>query len=235
MTRMLSRLALAEAIGETCVSYLEALSTGKVTSPAISRRDSNVRDVWEDTRLEAMVLLFRHGASDMALLADALKQHELFTSLAVDKPHLEFPHRANGDAIHDTLQALFQACLYLDEVGQAVGLPSSNFAIEFERKLLEIGQEWSKQPAGHMVLIESPPVMIEVLWDETTRFTKQVAIASRWGPSFEREMASDLEWARSKLTERGKGPGEIEKQMSELRSLFDRLKNAQQPDDLLPK
>lgn len=64
--KMLGRIALAESIAKSCHAYVEAVSSGKVTVPAIRRREKNVHDVWEDTRTEAMLPLFRHGASDIS-------------------------------------------------------------------------------------------------------------------------------------------------------------------------
>jgi hypothetical protein len=242
LRRSFEATALAVAIAEVAREYIRDRDARRIIVPAISRgiEQSNISDVWEHTRIEAMLPLFRHGAANLSLLADMSKQKELFDMFVDERPHLKYPHVANNDPLHDTLQAAFQALVYLreraDDAGARFG-HEKGFLNLFEHTCAFTHLEWCSYAAGseaaRTYLPEMPALMFEILWKEVTRRAKEVAVAWMFGSSFEDAMQRDLAYFRSQMAKQRLPADEIEKEITAIAAQFDRLRTAQEPEQLL--
>jgi len=224
--------SLISALDTRIPEYLAAVNQGRCKSPACTRKSgepySSVSDIWEDTRLEAFVPLFRHGASNPMALCQVPMQRELFTRFNNDHPHLKLPHVPSGEELHDTIQAVWQCVLYLREQCSKAGtnLTVRDTALEvFNSKCVRAYEWWQNEENGSAAYAllargERPPLMFYILWTEATRLAKEVAIASIFGSSLKFFM--DLMVKTEKRTE----------VVDAYRTMITRLSTANDPHEL---
>jgi hypothetical protein len=102
-------IALAESIITNFNEYTLAVNAKQFSIPAWKRKleepRSSVREVWQDTRTEALTALLLHGRRDWDYLTGPVHQLELMETYVIGRPHLKFPQVANGHQLHDTIQA----------------------------------------------------------------------------------------------------------------------------------
>jgi hypothetical protein len=236
--------ALIRAIGELIPQYHAEVIQGSCKSPACTRRlgdpRGNVRDIWEDTRLESLVPLFTYGASNAMAVCKVEMQRDLFHAFQNERPHLKFPHVAKNNEVHDTTQAIFQCIIYLSEQCFKVG---TNYDVydgavtAFEKKCSSAYDWWQQKGAGRTAYLqlshgERPPLMFYVLWAEATRLAKEIAIASIYGSSLESALASDIRWARENFGDDHQAANEW---IDEFKAGLALLRSANEPEDLLEK
>ena len=174
-------------------------------------------------------------------LASGTEQSQLLEALVVDKSHLEYPLIANGNVQHDTVQAVFQGLLYLHEAAREVAAEvgrDEKFLEHFEARCeLELPrwqqfEEIARDPKGRS-LPPVPRLMLDMVWDEYTRTTKQIALSAVWGP----DPKSMAKWFVGEMRRRASHGGVAADQMAkdEANSMaaFERLWSARVPDDLL--
>ena len=236
--------ALTTAIARNIPQYITDVKRGRCQAPACTRQlgepRANVRDIWEDTRLEALTPLFNHGASNAMALCEPARQTELFHAFRHDRPHLKFPHVATGDEVHDTIQAVFQCVDYLRDQCLKAGTNYDVFkgaVATFEKDCANAYDWWQKEGAGPTAYLllshgERPPLMIYILWRETTRLAKEIATACIYGSSLENALVNDVRWAREKFRDDPKAANEW---IDEFKTMLGRIRAANDPDDLLKK
>lgn len=225
--------ALAAAITQVMGKHHEALKAGRKTSPAFMRplSESSALDIWADTRMDALSSLWGHGASDIFLLGDHIKQKALIDALFEQTPHLEYPHKPTGDPIHDTLQAVFQVYVFLGTAGNKVFDEATS-----KHSLDKIGKSiFSEFEAGAQELRPQvggfhPHTLLDVLFKDVTKKAKTIALTSRFGPDFEgnlNEMFSDM---RNQMRTQGQSDEAIDKELASARAAMDKVLAADDPD-----
>ena len=196
--KLLTPMATVAVLAENVRTYFEAVKAGSVSFPAHRRKGASVVQIWIDLRLEALRNLFDFGYSDPTLLADHRRQLELLNCYLDERPHLEMP-QPRGEAIPDTIQAVWQVYVYLSDVGtEVLDRDSWSSALENSgRSLLdklnesanELRSQWVKYDgavrSNSAPLPELPRTLIEALWEDVTAKSKSVALTTIFGPSYE--------------------------------------------------
>lgn len=227
-------LALAECVRD----YVKAVELGEVEYPAHRRKNASILAVWNDVRLEAFHRAFNFGQADLMMLANVRKQSALLECFLEERPQFELP-QPRGEPIADTLQAVWQVYLYLDSVGTAVAdqttdrysLKSRNQDILFElnKKALAIRLNWTAFESSMKVTSQSqtqteiPKMFFEIIWDDVTLKSKSIAISKVYGPDQE----GGMRYVLNLLSENAS-----EKDILEMRAIFDRLRVAKEPEDI---
>src|ERR1700680_1234272 len=106
-------VVVASSLRETLIRYRHSVQSNQFRTPACRRQRgeprANLRDIWEDTRLEALQKLVEYGSANVDDLASAEEQSVLFEALRqLDRP-LRQPIALAGDALLDTVNAPFCA------------------------------------------------------------------------------------------------------------------------------
>jgi hypothetical protein len=244
ITTAIEAQGLIATITRDVPKYLMEVRSGRYKAPACTRRPreprGNVHDIWEDTRLEAFAPLLNHVGSNVMTLGRSARQRELFHAFRHDRPHLKYPDVATGEEVHDTVQAVFQCLIYLRDQCLKAKTSYNVYAgaLEtFEKDCVAAYDWWQKEGAGPtadlpLVHDERPPLMIYILWRETTRLAKEIATASIYGLSLEYASAKGVQWAGEKFRDDPKSADEL---IDEIKALFGCLSAANEPDNLLKK
>ncbi len=235
--KMVEPLALAEAISESTKRYMGQIASRKSSAAAAEQKDSSLAEIWDEIRIEAALPVFTHGAAQISLLAYVFEQPKLFNEFVDNKPHLEFPHIPVGEPFHDTLQAVFQSFIYLNDLGEKVGArfaQGPGFFDEFERKCTETRSRWREYEAEIAVRSDRktsrmPVTMICIFWEEITRLAKEVAICSKFGTTPEENL---LIVAQQINTHYGGNDAEAKRLEITVREMLDQMQKARDPNDL---
>ena len=242
---LMASKSLAVAIAKTITNYSEDVKNGIVSAPAYKRKDSNVVDIWRDTRLEALQLLWNYGASDVMLLANAPTQKTVLDVLFKEKPQYEYPHQPSSDPVHDTLQAIFQVYLYLSEAGSAVmdletdrntlKIKKETIFDEFERNAEQLRVQWKGFDSavhGSGDLPPMPNTILEVLFKDVTKKSKTIALSAQFGPDYEAGILHLEEIISERLTKKGETKDSIKKQIRKVQETTQKLLSALDPDHM---
>jgi hypothetical protein len=107
----------ASTLQARSLHYKLSAQSNQFRTPACHRRQGeargSLRDIWEDTRLEAMQRLLEHGAVRIDALASAGTQPILLGALKQLEGPLEQLRTATGEPLLDTVAAPFCAIGYL--------------------------------------------------------------------------------------------------------------------------
>ena len=239
-------LALGVALAKRVSAHVEAVDSGKISSPAYQRKDGHVVANWRDTRLEALRHLWNYGTSESVLLADTRHQRQLLDAFFKNIRAHEFPPRPSGDSVSDTLQALFQVYLYLYEAGMMVA-DSETMSLrsasetptpfgEFERRVNVLRAQWIVyEDAVHAsgAIPKMPCTLLEVLYSDVTRRAKSIAFSATYGPSYRFTWDHIEGLIIKELQEQGESQDNIDKKLKHARSIQEKLLDADDPDQLL--
>lgn len=236
-------MALATALAETIADYGRSVDSGKVSAPAYERKGDNVVGIWGDTRLEALRHLWGYGASDAMLLADHLQQKKLLDDFFEGKPQYEFPHQPLDEAVHDTLQALFQVYLFLGKAGTAVAdketdstslkLANKNIFNDFEEKASKLRVLWNGFESAlnnSSELPEMPSTLLDLLYKDVTKKAKGIALSAQFGPDYESVMQYLAKTVEKQMKEQGHSEQKIKEQMQKVQNTMKSLLEADDPD-----
>ena len=236
-------MALATALAETIADYVRAVDSGKVSVPAYERKGDNVVGIWGDTRLEALRCLWGYGASDAMLLADYRQQKKLLDDFFEGKPQYEFPHHPSGEAIHDTLQALFQVYLFLGKAGTAVAdketdstsleLANKSIFSDFEEKASKLRVLWNgfeSAPANSSELPEMPSTLLDLLYKDVTKKAKGIALSAQFGPNYESNMQYLVKRVEKDIKEQGDSEQKTKEKIEKIQNTMRSLLEADDPD-----
>ncbi len=225
--------ALAVALAETIREFAADVNSGRLEYPAHKRRNDSVVGIWRDLRLEALSHMFNFGRSDPMLLADQRRQLELLHCLLDERPHLEMP-QPRGEVVPDTLQAVWQVYLYLDQIGSEVAdretdratlkLAKKNIFDRLTARAEQLRIGWEAFEAAvknkNTKLPEMPRTLLEELYKDVTAKTKPIALSAQFGPSYE----ATIKMLEEEVRNRG---GDVEK----ARTLTQRVMQANDPDE----
>lgn len=227
--------ALAVALAETVQAYVREVKAGRVSVPAHHRKEASAVAIWRDLRMEAFALLFDHGTADLFLLAEHQRQREVLDCFLDERPYLEMP-QPRGEAIPDTLQAVWRAYGHLDAVGsevcdketdrQTLRLEGRSILDLLVGRLETLRQQWrtfEERDATAGESLPMPGTMLEAVYDDLTAKTKSVALTAKFGPN----PLATIRW----IEDRMKGGGATENDVAAFRATVQRVLAAKTPDD----
>lgn len=234
--KILGPQALAVAIAESVRDYATAVRAGRASMPAHKRENPNVEGIWADVRIEAVSRLIGFGRADLMLLADIRRQAELFAAFLDDRPHLRFP-QPSGEPIADTLQAMWQAYVYLDAVGSELADRATDRVVlkakgrdilsDFTSRAMYTRIHWDEferaVKAGDARLPPLPTMMLDVFWEDVTAKTKSIALSKVFGPNPETGMRFLLD-----IVAKEGSPEDV----ASISASLDRVRAAREPDDI---
>ena len=227
-------VAVASTLRERLDRYKLSAESEGFRTPACTRQRGEARgafrDIWEDTRLEAMQCLAEHGATQVDDLAAAKAQPALLGALGrLDAP--KHPFTPTGDALMDTISAPFCALHYLAEkcveVGVAPEIPASAHKSFIGR--CEFAGIWQQNQRGYPLLFPgyNIPTVFSILWDAVTRLAKDIAVISFFGAPLETAIRRDLQYITAKYAKHPR----LEECCRQLASLEAQIHEATEPDD----
>lgn len=234
--KTLGSQALAVAIAEGVRDYATAVLEGRVNSLPHSRENPTLEGVWSGVRIEAACRLIGFGQANIMLLADFQRQSELFAAFIDERPHLRFP-QPTGEPIADTIQAMWQAYVYLDAVGSelmdsatdraSLKANGKDIVSDFTARAEELRSQWDafeialKNDRAALPLI--PEMMLDLFWADVTAKTKSIALSKIFGPIPEDGMRFMLDTVAVQGS-----PADV----ASLSAAFERVRAALEPDDL---
>jgi hypothetical protein len=182
--------ALLQALDRAAPIYLEKSDRGDVVYPACKREPGtaggSAREIWRDTRLEALRYLTMIPGRDSALLIAPQRQAEMMEMYLRLQPHdetvVDFTGRAGDDVAIAIVAGLnwLNHCAALAKVDRAkVTGTLHNF-----RKLVVVAEQWWETDGAEVRCREMlagreyPPLMLYLVWFECTRVAKEVASAA---------------------------------------------------------
>ncbi len=96
------------------------MKEGIISYPAYKRKNSNVQEVWKDTRIELLSSLWKFDKSNPVILAETTRQKELLTYILKEKPYLG-SFVPQDKEISDTVNAIFLMYEKLNKIMHDVG------------------------------------------------------------------------------------------------------------------
>jgi hypothetical protein len=187
-------------------AYSAAVVSNKFRVPACKRTRGeprgSLREIWEDTRLEAMQRLMEHGAAGIDDLASAEEQRVLSEALRqIDKGPQNRIWPA-GDALRDTISETFCTLNYLQDRCIELGIPTASARKSFIERC-EFVSLWQQNSKVYQSLFPNHklPTIFSILWDEVTRLAKEIAVAAVFGHPLEVGIQRYIEYIRTKYAE----------------------------------
>jgi hypothetical protein len=215
--------AILEGLARRVPQYVDDADQGKVTYPACKQiilSASDVRAVWDHTRLEAMRYLMMVPGREFVLLAEPARQSEMLEAFLRQQPHDDTVIDFTGSTMSDIAIAIFAGFNWLNHCAVLGAVEREKFSgtLQHFRKLVVLAQQWwatEGADARCRQMIEAgekPPLMLYLVWTDYTRLAKEVAAAGI-----------------SREIERGAGS----ENHQALVQMTARLQQADEPDDLL--
>ena len=190
--------ALLEDLRQRVARYLADVDHGKLIYPACKRTLSDVEgdvgSVWDHTRLEAMQYAMAVPGGEFGLLTAPARQIEMIDAYLFQRPHENTVIDFTGTATADFSIAILAGLNWLTHCAHLAGVPLSQQTgtIRNFRKLVTLAQRWwltegAVERCGQMLASgEQPPLMLNLVWSEYTRLSKQIAGAAIFGGSIDR-------------------------------------------------
>ena len=233
--------AILEALAVATPDYVGRVDQGQLTYPACKRSStdvrSDVRSVWEDTRIEAMRYVMMVPRREFDLLIAPSRQPEMLDAFLRRPPHEDTVIDFTGVPIDDMVIAILAGLNWLTHCATLVGVHHEKYfgTLRKFRKIVVTAQQWwaieGAEARCHRMLAdrEFPPLMIYLMWLEYTRLAKEVAAAAILGSSIDRSTAGLRETLPRRLSDRPHQPFVTPETLDDARSL---LEKAHEPDDL---
>jgi hypothetical protein len=142
---------------------------------------------------------------------------------------------ANGDQLHDTIQAVWQCITYVHQTAFDVGARidvMDGIVPHFEQRIRDARAWWQEKDAGArcynlLTNRDRPPLLIYILWEEVTIAAKEIAFAHTYGSNWQAGLLGDIEYL---CTQAPTQAAELRRQHA---NMVDRMRAAVEPDDLI--
>jgi hypothetical protein len=181
--------AILEDLGKRVPRYIEDADQGRLIYPACKQPisdASDVRAIWDHTRLEAMRYVMMVPGREFELLGDPGRQSEMLEAFLRQQPHEDTVIDFTGSAMSDIAIAVFAGFNWLNQCAVLAGVDREKFSgtLHHFRKLVVVGQQWwameGAGPRCRQMLAngEKPPLMLYLIWTDYTRLAKEVAAAA---------------------------------------------------------
>jgi hypothetical protein len=169
--------------------YIDDADQGRVVYPACKRTvldASDIRTIWDHTRLEAVRYVMMVPGRGFELLGDPSSQSELLNAFLRQAPHEDTVIDFTGSAMSDIAIAVFAGFNWLNHCALLAGVERDKVSgtLHHFRKLVVLAQQWwAMEGAGarcRQMLAdgEKPPLMFYLIWTDYTRLAKEVAAAA---------------------------------------------------------
>jgi hypothetical protein len=169
--------------------YIDDADQSRLVYPACKRTASNasdVRAIWDHTRLEAVRYVMMVPGRGFELLGDPSSQSELLNAFLRQPPHEDTVIDFTGSAMSDIAIAVFAGFNWLNHCAVLTGAERDEFSgtLHHFRKLVVLAQQWwameGADPRCRQMLAdgEKPPLMFYLIWTDYTRLAKEVAVAA---------------------------------------------------------
>jgi hypothetical protein len=169
--------------------YIDDADQGRLVYPACKQTvssASDVRAIWDRTRLEAMRYVMMVPGRGFELLGEPSGQSELLNAFLRQPPHEDTVIDFTGSAMSDIAIALFAGFNWLNHCAVLTGAERDKFSgtLHHFRKLVILAQQWwameGAGPRCRQMLAdgEKPPLMFYLIWTDYTRLAKEVAAAA---------------------------------------------------------
>ena len=214
--------AILEDLSRRVPQYVDDADQGRVTYPACKQivcNDSDVRAVWDHTRLEAMRYLIMVPGREVGLLAEPARQPEMLEAFLREQQHDDTVIDFTGSTMSDIAIAIFAGFNWLNHCAVLGAAERERFSgtLHHFRKLVVLAQQWWATEGADLrcrQMIEAgerPPLLLYLVWTDYTRLAKEVAAAGL-----------------SRAIERGAAPADLDALMQTMA----RLQHAGEPADL---
>jgi hypothetical protein len=181
--------AMLAELDKRLPQYIDAADQGRVVYPACKRtvlNASDVRTIWDHTRLEAVRYVMMVPGRGFELLGDPSSQSELLNAFLRQPPHEDTVIDFTGSAMSDIAIAVFAGFNWLNHCAVLAGVERDKVSgtLHHFRKLVVLAQQWwameGAGPRCRQMLAdgEKPPLMFYLIWTDHTRLAKEVAAAA---------------------------------------------------------
>lgn len=183
--------ALLQRLDRVAQAYLEKADRGDIVYPACKREvgtaGSGVRDIWRDTRLEALRYLTMIPGRDSELLTASARQTEMIDSFLRVRPHDETVIDFTGQASDDIAIAIIAGLNWINHCAGIARVDRARIKgiLRNFRKVVVIAQRWwatdgAEARCAEMLAArqQPPPLMLYLAWLEYTHLAKEVAAAA---------------------------------------------------------
>ncbi|WP_140977083.1 hypothetical protein [Bradyrhizobium guangdongense] len=183
--------ALLQSLDRVAQAYLEKADRGEIVYPACKREpdtaDGGAREIWRDTRLEALRYLTMIPGRDDGLLIAPARQAEMIDSFLRLKPHDETVIDFTGQAGDDVAIAIIAGLNWLNHCAGIAKVDRTKITgiLRNFRKVVVVAERWWGNDGAELRCAEMlaarqqlPPLMLYLVWLEHTRLAKEVAIAA---------------------------------------------------------
>jgi hypothetical protein len=190
--------AILEDLSERVPRYLNDVDQGKLIYPAcrraLSDANSDVRSVWDDTRLEAMRYVMMVPGREFDLLSRPARQMEMIDAYLFQRAHAETVIDFTGTASTDFAIAILAGLNWLTHCAHLASVPPAQQSgtIRNFRRIVTVAQQWWLTEGAHercdqlIANRQQPPLMLYLVWSGYTRLAKRVAAAAVFGSSINR-------------------------------------------------
>ena len=197
--------ALLQALDRAAPKYLERADRGEIVYPACRREpgaaEGSAREIWRDTRLEALRYLAMIPGRDSALLTAPQRQAEMMEVYLRLPPHDETVIDFTGRAADDVAIAIVAGLNWLNHCAALTRVDRAKVTgtLRNFRKLVVVAERWWATDGAEARCEEMlaarrfPPLMLYLVWFECTRLAKEVASAAAFSPEAAR---TDDAWSR---------------------------------------
>lgn len=197
--------ALLQALDRAAARYLDKADRGEVVYPACTRKpetpSGSAREIWRDTRLEALRYLAMIPGRDSALLTAPQRQAEMVDVYLRLQPHDETVIDFTGRAADDVAIAIVAGLNWLNHCAALAKVDRAKVTgtLHNFRKLVVVAEQWWETDGAEarcremLAGREYPPLMLYLVWFECTRVAKEVASAAAFPVDAAR---ADEAWSR---------------------------------------
>jgi hypothetical protein len=181
--------AMLAELDKRVPKYIDDADQGRVVYPACKRTvldASDVRTIWDHTRLEAARYVMMVPGRGFELLGEPSSQSELLNAFLRQPPHEDTVIDFTGSAMSDIAIAVFAGFNWLNHCALLAGVERDKVSgtLHHFRKLVVLAQQWwameGAGPRCRQMLAdgEKPPLMFYLIWTDYTRLAKEVAAAA---------------------------------------------------------
>lgn len=226
--RFLGPIAMATAVAKVTAEHAERIHKREVPFPVMKAGEVPTLQIWHHLRLEAFMISVRYGEGSLLDLAEIGNQPAALAAFLDQKAHLQFP-QPSGDRFAHAVQGMWQAYLYLSEVGREVADPATD---PFQVKKREGGilaeiEEGARRSREWWASKNEDPLaatLFTLFFDDMNAKTKSIALSHLLGPYHDKG-------AEDAITDIGKEHGE--ELAVEFRKLIELVKRSPNPDQAI--
>ena len=197
--------ALLRGLDNAVPRYLEKTDRGDLVYPACKRGPNDARgsarDIWQDTRLEALRYLTLIPGRDSALLTEPPRQAEVIEGFLRQQPHEAIVIDLTGRAVDDIAISVVAGLNWLNHCAVLARADRAKVTGTMRnfRKAVGVALRWWAAEGAEtrcremLAARQLPPMMLSLAWLESTTLAKEIAAAAAFNAG---AVQADDAWAR---------------------------------------